>query len=710
MILPASAKAQNEEQKVMVFSDGELESDLVRRVAWTTNGLRVVFGDLMLTAREGFVNYSNNTVVASGDVRVVQGPRVWAGERIEYDLTARKFVGEGFKTGQWPHYARGEALVADQKAGVYVVARGMATTDDFETPGYSVRARTIIIVPNEYVEAQEATVRLGDVPVFYFPRYRRYLHDRAPRFTFLPGYRSEDGLFLLSSYNWYWSERLEGALHVDGRSKRGVGVGPDFNYHLPRLGEGSVKYYYLNDSEPGEDIAGQPIDPDRHRVYFTHRGELWTNLTVRSAIRWQSDAYVVRDFFESEYKKNTQPGTFVELNQRWSNFTLDVLAQAQVNEFQETVERLPEVKLTGLRQRILNTPLYYESDSSLGYYEREFANTDTNNLPYAALRADTYHQVVLPLTFFGWLNLTPRVGGRFTHYGETDGAGSPLGNEDRAVFNTGAEVSFKASRLWTTARSRLFAIDGVRHIVQPSFNYAYVPNPSVSPRKLPQFDYELATTRLLPLDFPDYSAIDSIDSQNVLRLGLRNKLQTKRRDGVDNLLNWALYTDWRLDRRPNQNTFSDVYSDLDLKPFSWLVLSSELRYDLETEEWSEANNTATFLPGDVWSFSVGQRFLQDSTSLGPGNNLFFTSIYYRFTEDWAARLSLRYEADDRTLEEQQYTIYRDFRSWTGALTFRVRDDREGPKDYTVAVTFSLKAHPRHGVGDDTSEPELLLGN
>ena len=37
--------------------------------------------------------------------------------------------------------------------------------------------------------------------------------------------------------------------------------------------------------------------------------------------------------------------------------------------------------------------------------------------------------------------------------------------------------------------------------------------------------------------------------ENVLRLMLRNKLQTKREDGVEDLVNWALYTDWNLHAR-----------------------------------------------------------------------------------------------------------------------------------------------------------------
>jgi hypothetical protein len=49
------------------------------------------------------------------------------------------------------------------------------------------------------------------------------------------------------------------------------------------------------------------------------------------------------------------------------------------------------------------------------------------------------------------------------------------------------------------------------------------------------------------------------------------------------------------------------------------------------------------------------------------------------------------------------------RSWTGALTFRVTDNGNGPKNFTVAFSFSIKAHPHHGQGGDTVEPYHLVG-
>ena len=84
--------------------------------------------------------------------------------------------------------------------------------------------------------------------------------------------------------------------------------------------------------------------------------------------------------------------------------------------------------------------------------------------------------------------------------------------------------------------------------------YAYVPSPSTPPAQFPQFDSALPSLLLLPVQFPDYNNIDSIDSENVIRFGLRNTLQTRRDGQLDNLVDWNVLLDWRLTRaRINQS-------------------------------------------------------------------------------------------------------------------------------------------------------------
>ncbi len=678
-------------------------------VATDPVGVLVTYGDASLTARRIEFNRETADVRAEGDVRLEQGKELWTGDRIHYNFAARKMESDRFKAGMPPFFVGGDGVTADVTANLHTATNAFVTADDIAEPVYKIRAKSLKIIPGELIEARHATLYLGKVPVMYLPFYRRHLYRHPSNFVLIPGYRSLYGPYALGTYNWYASTNFDAAVHLDYRQKRGVAGGPDFNYDLGKIGQRNIETYSPRDEEPGIDTAGKPIRDDRQRLSFTHTVTIQTNLTAKVVVREQSDAQVVRDFFEREYRKDIQPNSFLEVNQLWPNFSLDLIAQPQFNDFFQTVERLPDIKLTGVRQQLGISPFYYESDSSVGYLR--FRSADNAGTNYAAMRADTFHQIVLPQNYFGWLNVTPRVGMRFTHYGELEGEGSSLDAQDRGVFNTGAEVSTKASRIWNGARSRLWDVTELRHIVEPSINYVYVPTPNREPSQLPQFDSELRSLRLLPVDYPDYNSIDSIDSQNVFRLGLRNKLQTKRKDEIDNVLNWAVYTDWRVKPRPDQSTFADVYSDFDLKPRSWMTFNSETRFDIGSGVWRMANHTLTLEPNETWSWKVGHRYLREDPGFGPlsGNNLFLSSLYYRFNENWGMRVTHHFEARDGRMEEQYYTLYRDLRSWTTALTLRFRDNRAGRDDVTIAITFSLKAFPRYGRGRDRNEPSLLLG-
>ncbi len=701
--------------------------DLKSGVAAYTNGAIVRYEDASLTADTIQLFQESGEVIAQGDVVILRdGMQLWRGDRISYNFRTRVMTTPAFRAGHPPYFISGSNLVTVPTNNAYIATNGTFTTDDRAEPGFRIRARTIIIVPGEYVEARHAIAYVGDRPVMYFPYYHKALGRHPNNYDFLAGYRSSWGPFLLNTYNWYWNERLNGAVHLDLRGERGLAGGPDVKWHDPTFGEGMLRYYYAHDIDPEKVFGFRTPDEDRQRVLFQEQIRMRPNLTLKSVVAYQSDPFIIRDFFESEYHDNVQPKSFFEANQQWPNWSLNGIAQFRVNDFQETVERLPDVKLTGLRQQIAATPLYYESESSVGYFRHLFP--DETNLfspsltnAFGATRADTYHQILLPWTFFGWLNVVPRVGQRLTYYSEANERGGVTDEQFRSVFNTGAEVSWKASRLYRQAESEFLDVNGLRHILEPSINYVFVPDPDDRPRSLPQFDSELPSSRLLPIDFPDYNSIDSIDSQQTFRFGLRNKLQTKREGRIDNLLNWAVYTDWRLMPHhsikttsgalvtPGQHTLSDIYSDLDFKPRSWVTFSSETRYSTHLGKFREANHTLTIQPGEDWSLALGHRYRIDTPELGHGNDLISGTIYYRLNENWGVRISEHFEARDSVLEYQYYTIYRDFRSWTGALTFRVRDDRVGPTDYSVAFTFSLKAFPRYGVGDDTVKPSKLIG-
>ena len=695
--------------------DGHIDYDYNTGISHAVGGVLVTFEEAVLIADELTLNNETGDVIASGNVTVEQDGMTWNGNEVKYNFKTRRMETDLFKAGAAPYFAAGAGLSFDIDANEYVMESPTVISDDIEKPFFKIRAKILKIAPGEYVEARKATVYAGETPIMYFPYYHRNL--KRHRFFYVPepGYRSLYGPYLLNTFNYDINQYLSTATKLDYRWERGLAGGQDFEFQHPRWGVGNLQTYYTRDQDPHHYSNETWLPEERQWVYFDYRAELAPHLEFRTAIREQSDPYALRDFEEELFNENEHPASYAEMNYDWYNFNFNILAQPRVNDFFQTVERLPDIKLDAFRQQLGISPFYYESQSQAGYFNYRYSNLDPIRPDdYSAFRADTYHQLTLPFSAFGWLNFTPRVGMRGSFYSESEGSYKQTANVGRAVFNTGAEVSFKLSRTWQNASNKFWKVDGLRHIIEPSFNYVFVPDPSRSVQELPQFDEILDTYRLLPLDYPDFNSIDSIDSENVMRLGLRNRLQTERNGHLVNLINWAMYTDWRMDPKADQGRFSDFYTSLSFTPRDWLSFTTENRVSTETGDPLESSNYLILHPTHHWSLAFGYRFMEDHYIDGYpdpyGNNLFMGRFTLRLNENYAFRARLQFEGRDGTLEEQEYTLYRDFRSWVGAFRFKVRENRNGPTDFSVSLGLQMKmlAQPKVGVDVDKWDYERTI--
>ena len=62
--------------------------------------------------------------------------------------------------------------------------------------------------------------------------------------------------------------------------------------------------------------------------------------------------------------------------------------------------------------------------------------------------------------------------------------------------------------------------------------------------------------------------------------------------------------DWRLKPQREQQTFSDIFSNLDFRPKSWLSFSSQLRYDINTTTGALTEMTDSPFATAQFSYSV----------------------------------------------------------------------------------------------------------
>ena len=100
---------------------------------------------------------------------------------------------------------------------------------------------------------------------------------------------------------------------------------------------------------------------------------------------------------------------------------------------------------------------------------------------------------------------------------------------DRTYLHGGVEVSTKFSKDFGGHRDSRWGLDGLKHIFQPYATWSVVSTDNIS-IGIRRWTGSRPTTRPRPLDPVRFNAIDELQSWNVVRLGTRNRLLTKRND------------------------------------------------------------------------------------------------------------------------------------------------------------------------------------
>lgn len=283
------------------------------------------------------------------------------------------------------------------------------------------------------------------------------------------------------------------------------------------------------------------------------------------------------------------------------------------------------------------------------------------------------------------------------------------GGTFRPIVNFGFEGSFKVSKKYETIQSRALGLDGVLHTMQPYFNYSYVYNAGKSRDEILQFDRVVPATEPLPLDFPEFVAIDSIDNWNILRLGVRNRLTTRR--GDDNF-EWFVidsFVDVNFDNPYTDNgqgSLSNFVNRIDFRPVTWATLRMEAQLPTSDEGFTDVNTSILFMPWRDLLFTISDRYIQDNPFFSDSNQI-TAYVYYQLTSNWGVSAQATIEAENDQVLFQRYMVHRDLSSWIVSFGGEIRDNKGGRRggsgggnqsdnetDYGVVLSLTLKDAPQ----------------
>lgn len=547
--------------------------------------------------------------------------------------------------------------------------------------------------------------------------------------------------------------------HLDIRTRRGLGAGVDLvDTRLDNPDEISgLSLYYLNDLDPGESRSGVPrgfVNEDRWKAELKHRykpefsddADWWFDTNITSL----SDRHYLEDLEIERYRTDPAPDNTLGFYRRDEDSLLSLYARYQINDFYRADSRLPELVYDRARAPFFGLPVLHEGTTSAGYigekaaditrnavinpltdmtltspgaarllqqlggYERRLAESMLA-LPVGDTRRDairtqlldsnygrfhTYQEWSLPMQLGGFLSVTPEAGAGYTRYGAVDG---PENGCESAHFHVGVESSLKFSRDYGAYRNHDWGLDGLLHVIQPYTSWSVVSTDDFSPGD-PGVDRLTPTTRPRPIDPLRFTAIDQMQSWNVLRLGARNRLLTKRDGQSFEWLHLDSYVDSFIEDPEGDRDLSNLYNDLRWQPLPWLGLDLETQFPIASSGsgFSEFSSRFHFQPSDRFDFSLGYRWLNGHPVLVDSSRIELQT-YTRLTENWGIGTRHGLELDDSTLENQQYTLHRDLGNWVAGVGISSRDNRL-EKEYGIVFSLTLKDFPSVSLPFDIDAP------
>ena len=691
-------------------------------LATARDNVAIHVGDTDIYADYAQYNSSTHDVELRGHVRIYRDVTFYRADSGVYNIDTKKLRAINGQTESEPYFLGGEN-VTEISENAYRIKNGTFTTHDAPNPDFHLQARTIRVYEKDRVIFQNVTFYVGNVPIFWWPYLYQSLND-AFSFTVAPAYLSSWGPSLLTQVTFPITDQIKGRLRLDYRGRRGVAIGfdPNIEYGKDNNSWARIKTYYIQDQNPNLNQTDAPrtnVPTGRYRLSLEDRTNFTESIYGIANITKLSDPFVMQDFYQGEFRIDPVPDNVVALTKTDPFYTLTGIARFQANEFFTTTERLPEVVLDIKRHALFGGPIFYEGETGFADLRLQFPE-GSGFENYGSTRLDTFHQLVYPNTYFGWLSIVPRVGFRGTYYGNTRDLGNTIftpdpnplvpdfllpsptlanpinfgGDTFRTVFNTGVEASFKFSRTWENVQSRAFGLDGLMHVVQPFTNFSYVSENGPNPISILQFDRFEPSTQLRAIDFPQFTSIDSIADWTVWRLGVRNRLDTRRDDKTITWFELDTFFDVNFDNPYDRTDYSNFFNNVRFTPLPWMSFSVNSQVPAFAKGFTEVDTYASVQPMANLQLNLGHRYLNNNPFFD-NSSLFVVGGYYRVNDNWGVGVQEQYEGATGILEEQRYAIYRDLTSWVASFGGVIRDNA-GVREYGVLFTLTLKAFPKFG--------------
>jgi LPS-assembly protein len=594
-----------------------------------------------ITADVMTFNQATSEYLAQGDVEVTQGNQTLKADRVRYNLNTQDADAAGrvlliqgedtlasdamklnLKT-QMGTVTNARIFVKEMNYRItgkeiertgpdsYHVSDGIITTCNGDKPDWRITGKDIKIKLSGNAVIRDATFQVKNVPLAYFPFAAYPMVTKRQSGFLLPrlGYSSTSGTEADLAYYWAISPRTDSTFYLDLASIKGVGEGLEYRYLLKPDSEGKFYIYHTTESNKYfHHEYDDPLDRKQERLYVNYEGEYYFSPTfyTKALYNYVSDREVYKDYAEEikrseslagqiSFRSREKDESLIFLTKNWTNYSLT----ADLDYFEnllkrddKTLQRFPQIVLSGRRQSILGSPAFFSFESSYNMLWRKVGMKGE--------RFDLHPTFSLPFNFNNYVKFNTAVGLREISY---FGLNRENFDENRTLFDVHAALSTNLFRVFTLPGKQ---IEKVRHSIEPEITYIYVPDRNQE--ELPSFD-----------------PLDDFDKQNTVVYSVTNRFTGRilNPDGsyserelgffkVGQGYNLSRPEGKSIPEEEKGHDFTDVFSELRFTLHPFIYCKSQLGYNPYDNNLRYYNIFVNFedIRGDY--LNVGYRYVREA--------------------------------------------------------------------------------------------------
>lgn len=600
---------------------------------------------------------------------------------------------------------------------------GSVSSSSLAVASYSLHADSITIrlTPNrKTVYMTNPAIRILDYPIFLLP-VEDYAYDIGSQppirqlqvlisdNRFGSGFRMYiDGI---AAYDFFADPEppfnpLQLGPQIDYYSKRGLGLGVNLDWGgmsaFNDFGRSSIRSLYIND--PGDkrsrarDLGWFPVEKhSRGRFLAAYSQNFGDGWQLDHLLNYSSDENFRREFYEDEYDRNEPENSFIQLTKRYGALNAFLRVEPKVHPWQSKTEYLPTLGFDTSRTLIGDFGLQFSSHTEASVLRFKPGDGDDRE-SINTMRADSSNWVNLPFEL-GPFAFDPFVGARTTlatsYLKFAEGQSRPGLSADGTFpglragddHNTGvlyrimpfAGVNLQTfiTGTWSDVQIPGLAIDGVRHVFAPFvryINYFYNSLDDIEGRSF------------VPLD-----GVDTLDEFHEIRVGFRNRIQTRQGWGADRhtVDYFEVMAELPIYPQRKRDNGGDLFGDLEVaglwRPAPGFAIAGNMFIDPRSGNFNRANGSLSIDFANWGRGSVYYRLLKGQHQVVGVQGEIVASELYRIG------FSQEYDLQKGKLRDTRIELSRRILEAFN-LTFKfTRDAVDGHVSFQVSLSLAVKA-------------------